>query len=174
MATTAKRSGKKTTARRKPAKKAAAKKASAKNAATTARRSATGKTAQRKAAAKRPQAAKAKTGARASTRAAGNTSAAKKSKLGARTKSARSRSKPVPAKKTHRRMSPQARKNLVAKHLREMLEEKNRRAAQTPAWQQIVHHDHPAPVNPPRAADALEAAEPGPVTDEGSRDRGGN
>lgn len=174
MATTAKRSGKKTTARRKPAKKAAAKKASAKKAATTARRSATGKTAQRKAAAKRPQAAKAKTGARASTRAAGNTSAAKKSKLGARTKSARSRSKPVPAKKTHRRMSPQARKNLVAKHLREMLEEKNRRAAQTPAWQQIVHHDHPAPVNPPRAADAQEAAEPGPVTDEGSRDRGGN
>jgi hypothetical protein len=186
MATTAKRPGKKTTARRKPAKKAGTKKASAnktaKKVAATARRGATGKTAQRKAAPKRrPQAAKAakaKSGTRASTRSAGNTSAAKKSKLGARTKTARSRSKPVPAKKTHRRMSPQARKNLVAKHLREMLEEKNRRAAQTPAWQQIVHHDHPAPVSPPRVAEAEEAApsvESGPVaTDDGNRDRGGN
>jgi len=184
MATTAKRPGKKTTARRKPAKKAglrkaSTKKASAKKAATTARRGVTSKNAQRKAAPKRrPQAtAKAKTGTRASTRSAGNTSAAKKSKLGA-LKTARSRSKPVPAKKTHRRMSPQARKNLVAKHLREMLEEKNRRAAQTPAWQQIVHHDHPAPVNPPRIPDAQEttpSTEPSPAaTGDGSRDRGGN
>jgi hypothetical protein len=182
MATTAKRPGKKMTARRKPAKKVGAKKAgakktSAKKAATTARRGVTAKTATRKAAAKRPQAAKAKTGTPASTRSAGNTSAAKKSKLGAR-KTARSRSKPVPAKKTHRRMSPQARKNLVAKHLREMLEEKNRRAAQTPAWQQIVHHDHPAPLIPPRIPDAeatTPSTEPSPVaTGSGNRDRGGN
>ena len=179
MATTAKRSGKKTAARRKPAKKASAKKASAKKAATTARRGTVGKTAKRKAAPKRrPQAATTTTGTRASTRPAGNTSAAKKSKLGAQTKTAQSRSKPVPAKKAHRRMSPQARKTLVAKHLREMLEEKNRRAAQTPAWQQIVHHDHPAPVNPLRvedAGDAVSSGEPGPVAaDDGSRDRGGN
>ena len=26
-----------------------------------------------------------------------------------------------------------------------LLEEKKRRAAQTPAWKQIEHHDHPAP-----------------------------
>jgi len=84
-------------------------------------------------------------------------------------------------------MSPQARKNLVAKHLREMLDEKNRRAAQTPAWQQIVHHDHPAPLNAPRVPAGVEAepppagveAEPmeerGPAaTDDGNRDRGGN
>src|SRR5678816_4902903 len=79
-------------------------------------------------------------------------------RLGAGTKTARSRSKPVPAKKAHRRMSPQARKNLVAKHLREMLEEKNRRAAQTPAWQQIAHRDHPAPMSPPQIPEAGEAA----------------
>lgn len=188
MATTAKRPGKKTTVRGKPAKKAGlkrtsakkagAKKAGAKKAAATARRGVTGRTAPRKAAAKRPQAAKAKTGTRASTGSAGNTSAAKKSKLGAAHKTARSRSKPVPAKTTRRRMSPQARKNLVAKHLREMLEEKNRRAAQTPAWQQIVHHDHPAPLNPPRIPDS-EQPEPSSAPDQGatsdgSRDRGGN
>jgi len=192
MATTAKRPGKKTTARGKPAKKAGVKKASAKKAgakkagakktATTARRGVTRTTAKRKAAPKRrPQAAKApkaKTSTRASTRSASNTSAAKKSKLAAQTKLARSRRKPVPTKKAHRRMSPQARKNLVAKHLREMLEEKNRRAAQTPAWQQIVHHDHPAPLNPPRIPEVQEAAPstgPSPVaTGNGSRDRGGN
>jgi len=174
MATTAKRPGKKTTARRKTAKKAGAKKTTA-----TARRSAATKAPQRRAAAKRrPQAAKAKTGTRASTRSAANTSPAKKSKLGAGTKTARSRSKPVPAKKTHRRMSPQARKNLVAKHLREMLEEKNRRAAQTPAWQQIAHRDHPAPTSPPQVPEAGEAAPPGErgplAADRGSGDRGGS
>jgi len=184
MATTAKRSGKKTTARRSPAKKASAKKSGAKKAgakkvATAARRGAIVKAPQRKAAAKRrPQAAKAKTGTRASTRSGANTSPAKKSKLGAGTKTARSRSKPVPAKKTHRRMSPQARKNLVAKHLREMLEEKNRRAAQTPAWQQIAHRDHPAPTSPPQIPEAGEAAPPGErgplAADRGSGDRGGS
>jgi len=179
MATTAKRSGKKTTARMKPAKKAGAKKSGAKKVATAARRGAIIKAPQRKAAAKRrPQAAKAKTGTRASTRSGANTSPAKKSKLGAGTKTARSRSKPVPAKKTHRRMSPQARKNLVAKHLREMLEEKNRRAAQTPAWQQIAHRDHPAPTSPPQIPEAGEAAPPGErgplAADRGSGDRGGS
>ena len=179
MATTARRSGKKTTARRNPAKKASAKKAGAKKVATAARRGAIVKAPQRRAAAKRrPQAAKAKTGTRASTRSGANTSPAKKSKLGAGTKTARSRSKPVPAKKTHRRMSPQARKNLVAKHLREMLEEKNRRAAQTPAWQQIAHRDHPAPTSPPQIPEAGEAAPPGErgplAADRGSGDRGGS
>ena len=118
MATTAKRSSKKTTARRKTAKKAATKKV------------------------------------------------AKNARRG------------TPAKKAHRRMSPQARKNLVAKHLREMLDEKNRRAAQTPAWQQIVHHDHPAPLSTPRVPEAVEAVpadERGPVgADDRNRDRGGN
>ena len=75
-------------------------------------------------------------------------------------------------------MSPQARKKLVAKHLREMLEEKNRRAAQTPAWQQIVHHDHPAPMSAPRGPDAMEGAPPGEpgavATDDRNRDSGDN
>jgi hypothetical protein len=174
MATKAKRSNKKTPARGKTATKAGAKKT-----VTAARRGAAGKAPQRRAAPKRRrQATKTAAGARASTRPAANTSAAKKSKLATGTKTARSKRKPVPAKKAHRRMSPQAKKNLVAKHLREMLDEKNRRAAQTPAWQQIVHHDHPAPVNPPRVPDVEGAApsvEPGPVaTDDGNRDRGGN
>jgi hypothetical protein len=75
-------------------------------------------------------------------------------------------------------MSPQARKDLVAKHLRELLEEKNRRASQTPPWQQIVHHDHPAPIPAPQipgAAEVAPSAESSPVaTVRGSRDRGGN
>ena len=73
-------------------------------------------------------------------------------------------------------MTPQAKKNLVAKHLRQMLDEKNRRAAQTPAWQQIVHHDHPAPLSAPRVPDAAEPpGERGPLAaDRGSGDRGGS
>jgi len=172
MATTAKRSGKTKTARRKTAKKAVAKKTA------TAPRRSPAKAKPRAAAPKqRRQAAKKKTAARASTGSASNTSAAKKSKLAAGTKT-RSRRKPVAAKKAPRRMSPQARKNLVAKGLRELLEEKNRRAAQTPPWQLIVHHDRPAPMSPPQVPDAGEApplGESGPgATGRGSRDRGGN
>jgi len=60
-----------------------------------------------------------------------------------------------------------------------MLEEKNRRAAQTPAWQQIAHRDHPAPMSPPHvpyAGEAPPSGEGGPAatTIRGGRDRGGN
>lgn len=49
--------------------------------------------------------------------------------------------KPVrkPAKKA---LSPEARKQLAGERLRQLLEEKRRLAAQTPAWQRIEHHDH--------------------------------
>lgn len=171
MATTAKRSGTKTTARKKTA--------GAKTTAALPRRGASGKARQQTAAPKRRrQPAKAKTPTRAAARSASSASAAKKSTLKPRKKTAQSRRKPVPAKKTHRRMSPQARKNLVAKRLREMLEEKNRRAAQTPAWQQIVHHDHPAPMPAPHVPEGAEVTPPGqssPVaTVRGNRDRGSN
>lgn len=174
MATKAKRSGTKTSAQKKTATKVGVKKAAARP-----RRTGAGKAQRKTAAAKRPsQPVKGKTGARTSARSAGSASTAKKSTLKARTKTARPGRKPAPAKKPQPRMSPQARKELVAKHLRELLEEKNRRAAQTPAWQQIAHHDHPAPTPAPQVPGAAEVAPSGdssPVAIvHGSRDRGGN
>jgi len=61
-----------------------------------------------------------------------------------------------------------ARKQLAGEHLRALLEEKKRRAAQTPLWQTIVHHDHAA-----RLPDGLPHAAPSPATAErvtGDRD----
>jgi hypothetical protein len=45
-------------------------------------------------------------------------------------------------------LSPAAQKKLAGEHLRALLEQKKRRATQTPAWQKIEHHD-----NTPRDAD---------------------
>jgi hypothetical protein len=42
-------------------------------------------------------------------------------------------------------LSPEERKQAAAERLKMLLEEKKRRAAQTPSWQKIEHHDHPAP-----------------------------
>jgi hypothetical protein len=39
-------------------------------------------------------------------------------------------------------LSPAAQKKLAGEHLRALLEQKKRRATQTPAWQTIEHHDH--------------------------------
>jgi hypothetical protein len=47
-------------------------------------------------------------------------------------------------------LSAEARKKLAGEHLRALLDEKKRRAAQTPTWQTITHHDHAA-----RLPDAL-------------------
>jgi hypothetical protein len=55
-------------------------------------------------------------------------------------------------------LSAEARKNLAGEHLRALLEEKKRRAAQTPPWQTIVHHDHA-----PRPPDALPYGAPPPA-----------
>jgi hypothetical protein len=65
-------------------------------------------------------------------------------------------------------MSAEAKKKLVATHLRELLEEKQRRAAQPPAWQQIAHHDHPAPAGEQPFAHVDN--DPAPIR--GDRDRG--
>jgi hypothetical protein len=174
MATTAKRSRAKTTARKKTAVKTGTKKTTAKP-----RRSVTGKARQPSAAPKRQQpSASARSDKRTSSGSSGSVSAAKKRKLAAPAKTAHTTRKPAPAKKTHRRMSAQEKKNLVAKHLRELLEEKKRRAAQTPAWQQIVHHDRPAPLPAPQVPEAAEVAPLGemgpPATVRGGRDRGGD
>ena len=72
--------------------------------------------------------------------------------------------KPLRTKKAKRRLSPQAKKNLATKHLWALVEKKKRHTAQTPAWQTIVHHDHPAPA--PVNATA-------PIDVHGHRDRGG-
>lgn len=53
--------------------------------------------------------------------------------------------KKAPVKLAPRRLSPEAKTNLAARHLWELVEEKKRRAAQPPAWQSIGHHDHAAP-----------------------------
>jgi hypothetical protein len=55
--------------------------------------------------------------------------------------------KPPRVDKKKRPASAQANKNLAAKHLRALLEEKKSHDAQPPAWQAIVHHDHPAPAS---------------------------
>jgi len=55
--------------------------------------------------------------------------------------------KPVRVKKTKRPVSALAKKNLAAKHLWTLVKEKKRHDAQPPAWQAIVHHDHPAPAS---------------------------
>jgi len=44
-------------------------------------------------------------------------------------------------------LSPAAQKKLAGEHLRSLLEQKKRRATQTPAWQLIEHHDN-APREP--------------------------
>lgn len=77
----------------------------------------------------------------------------------------------VRAQKAQGRMSAQAKKNLVARHLRKLLEEKKRRAAQPPAWQQIAHHDHPAPAG---AQPSPQLVGNGLLAIRGSRDRGGD
>ncbi|HSE11817.1 MAG TPA: hypothetical protein VLB69_04190 [Rudaea sp.] len=57
----------------------------------------------------------------------------------------------------------------MARHLRKLLEEDKRRAAQPPAWQRIAHHDRPVPAeaHPYRQSDRS-----GPSLIR--RDRGGN
>jgi hypothetical protein len=57
-----------------------------------------------------------------------------------------------------------------------MLEEKKRRASQTPAWRQIEHHDHPAPRadSSPGAAPDTAAPAPLPVGPRVRGDRGGD
>ena len=59
-----------------------------------------------------------------------------------------------------------ARKQLAGEHLRALLEEKKRRAAHTPPWQTIVHHDHAA-----RLPDGLPHAAPSPAAERVPGDR---
>ncbi len=47
-------------------------------------------------------------------------------------------------------LSADVRKKQAGEHLRTLLEDKKRQAAQTPVWQTIVHHDHA-----PRVPDAM-------------------
>jgi len=70
-------------------------------------------------------------------------------------------------------LSAQARKELAGAHMRELLDAKNRRAAQTPAWQRIPHQDHPAPAAAPGISDEPPVTEQSPAIVPGERDRGG-
>ena len=57
--------------------------------------------------------------------------------------------KKTAAKRKPQALSPRAQKKRAMQHFRTLLEEKQLRAAQTPAWRELEHHDHPAP-SPPR------------------------
>jgi len=163
MATTAKRARNKPAAR-KPARKSAAAKTVKKSAARRtapppprARKSAPSKPAKksgvRKAVSKTAARPPVKKSAAVKLPAKRQPEAAKKSTKGltapqktARTSSGkRPQSLPAaPAKRASQTLSPEAKKNLAARHLWELVEEKKRRAAQPPAWQNIGHHDHAA------------------------------
>jgi hypothetical protein len=61
----------------------------------------------------------------------------------------------APAKKTAARrktatLSPRAQKKRAMQHFQKLLEEKQLRDTQTPAWRALEHHDHSAPMSPPR------------------------
>jgi hypothetical protein len=47
-------------------------------------------------------------------------------------------------------LSPRAQKKRAMQHFQKLLEEKQQRDTQTPAWRAVEHHDHSAPMSPPR------------------------
>ena len=71
-------------------------------------------------------------------------------------------------------ISADEKKRLAAQHLWELVEQKKRQAAQVPAWQTIVHHDHPTPPASPGPA-AAENGIANPIRDTHVRgDRSGD
>jgi hypothetical protein len=46
-------------------------------------------------------------------------------------------------------LSPDSKRKLAAQHMWDLVQAKKQRTAQTPAWQTIEHHDHPAPRSSP-------------------------
>ncbi len=157
------------TARKAPKSKAVRKPAAKKAAKKTARRPAVAK--------KSPASKRIKSAPGKSASAKAAVARKKPAKSAAHKKTAASRPKPNAAKPVRsqaatRELSPKARKDLAARHLWQLVEEKKRRAAQTPPWQTIAHHDHPAP-----AVTHIDAAEPSPalapVEMPGHRERGG-
>jgi hypothetical protein len=75
------------------------------------------------------------------------------------------------AKTAKPRLTAQQKKDLAAKHLWELVEEKKRRATQPPPWQTIAHHDHPAPAAASESS-APKNLEPAPFDVRGHGDRG--
>jgi hypothetical protein len=78
-----------------------------------------------------------------------------------------------PPKKTEmpKNVAPDAKKKLAAQHMWDLVQAKKQRLAQTPAWQTIEHHDHPAP----RTSPDLSSEHGGtstPTQIPGHRDRG--
>jgi hypothetical protein len=134
MATTAKRQRVKSAARKSVRKVAAGK--------PVARKKVAAKKMPKRAAPAASKAKKAKKAAKTTkaTKPAKATKAGNPSKLRTLT-----RRKAKPAKPASRSLSPEAKKNLAVQHLWELVEEKKRRAAQPPLWQNIGHHDHSVP-----------------------------
>ena len=156
----AKKRSTKSSARNKPAKKsAAAKKSSAKRAA------ASKKAAAKKAAPKSTSSSAKKTVARSS--------AVKPiSKPVERVAVKPQRPEPAPKKAVPQdNLPPDTKKKLAAQHMWDLVQAKKQRAAQTPAWKAIEHHDHPAPrTSPDLSSDQGGSSMPPEMP--GHRDRG--
>ena len=54
------------------------------------------------------------------------------------------------AKRKSPKLSPHAQKKRAMQHFQKLLEEKQQRDTQTPAWRELEHHDHSPPLFPPR------------------------
>src|ERR1700722_2435134 len=163
MAKTKKRSTK-SSARNKPAAKrsAAAKKAAKKAAAKRA--PAPKKTAIKKAAPKSTSPVAKKTPARSS--------AAKPSPRPVKHVEVKPQ-RPEPSQKTAPQgdLPPDTKKKLAAQHMWDLVQAKKQRATQTPSWQTIEHHDHPAPrTSPDLSSDQGGTSMPSEMP--GHRDRG--
>ena len=160
MAKTKKRSTK-SSARNKPAarKSAAAKKATAKHVA------ASKKAAPKKVAQKTKSAPAKKT-------AASSSAAKPASKPVKHVKVKPQRPEPPPkATAPQGNVAPDTKKKLAAQHMWDLVQAKKQRAAQTPSWQTIEHHDHPAPrTSPDLSSDQGGSSMPAEMP--GHRDRG--
>lgn len=68
-------------------------------------------------------------------------------------------------------LPPDTKKKLAAQHMWDLVQAKKQRAAQTPAWHAIEHHDHPAPrTSPDLSSDQGGSSMPAEMP--GHRDRG--
>jgi hypothetical protein len=82
------------------------------------------------------------------------------------------RPEPAPKKAAPQdNLPPDTKKKLAAQHMWDLVQAKRQRAAQTPAWKAIEHHDHPAPrTSPDLSSDQGGSSMPPEMP--GHRDRG--
>jgi DNA-binding protein HU-beta len=155
-------------AKKRPTKSAARKTPAAKKSAAAKKATAKRNVATKKAAVKKV-AVKSKT---ATQKTASSKTATPKQKPAKQIKVKTQRAEQAPKElKTNSDVPQNDKKKLAAQHMWDLVQAKKQRAAQTPAWQAIQHHDHPAP----RASSDLASDQGGsssPPEMPGHRDRG--